>query len=236
MVLNYADSLLGGPSQPPDPSSNFAPTWNPDAYPLLNLPYEGYNRSQITDNGPGQPMLPWPQLPGDMSGVDSTSFTALLNSPYDSFTPSLTPTADTPMTEMPVAQTTIQNVGHAQAPRYGAATGYRPQTTHVMIRPKPTPNMPQDDGSDDEDEDDEDEDDEPVPKRKRGRRNGPRRLPPYLREIQAQAAIRQAERWAASQGLAVNPQNSTVDLTNGMDHLLHYVKPLPFLLTLKLFS
>lgn len=224
MAFDCADSFLGGPSQPPDPSSNFAPTWNPDAYPLLNFPYEGYNSSQITDNGPGQPILPWQQLPGDMPGVDSTSFTALLNSPLDSFTTSLTPTADIPMAKMPVAQNVIQNVGHVQAPQYGTATGYRPQTTHVLIRPKPTPNMPQDDDSDDEDEDD-----EPPPKRKR-------RLPPYLREIQAQAAKRQAERWAASQGLAVNPQNSTVDLTNGMDRILHYLNFSVLLLTLKLFS
>ncbi|UKZ60453.1 uncharacterized protein TrAtP1_001733 [Trichoderma atroviride] len=197
----------GGPSQPPDRSSNFVPTWSPDAFPLSNLPYEGYNSSQITDNGPGQPILPWQQLPGDMPGVDSTSFTALLNSPFDSFTTSLMPTAITPMAQMPVAQNVIQNVGHVQAPQYGTANAYRPQTTHVLIRPKPTPNMPQDDDSDDEDED---EDDEPVPKRKR-------RLPAYLREIQAQAAKRQAERWAASQGLAANPQNSTVDLTNVND-------------------
>ncbi|EHK43096.1 hypothetical protein TRIATDRAFT_130946 [Trichoderma atroviride IMI 206040] len=207
MALDYADSLLGGPSQPPDRSSNFVPTWSPDAFPLSNLPYEGYNSSQITDNGPGQPILPWQQLPGDMPGVDSTSFTALLNSPFDSFTTSLMPTAITSMAQMPVAQNVIQNVGHVQAPQYGTANASRPQTTHVLIRPKPTPNMPQDDDSDDEDED---EDDEPVPKRKR-------RLPAYLREIQAQAAKRQAERWAASQGLAANPQNSTVDLTNVND-------------------
>lgn len=236
VVLDYADSISGGSSQPYDPNSNFAPTWNPDAYPLLNLPYEGYNNSQVTDNGPGQPILPWQQLPGDMPGVDSTSFTALLNSPLDSFTPSITPTADAPTAELPVAQNAVQNVGHAQAPQRGTATAYRPQTTHVLIRPKPTPNMPQDDDSDDEDED---EDEEPVPKRKRRQRTGPRRLPPYLREIQHQAAIRQAERWAASQGQTVqtvNPQNSTVDLTNGRDRPLRLLELLSGLLTLKLFS
>jgi hypothetical protein len=191
---------------------------------MLNLPYEGYNSSQVIDNGSGQPASPWQQLPGDVPGVDSTSFTALLNSPFDSFTTNLTPTAATPMAEMPVAQAAVHNIGHAQAPQYGTATGYRPQTAHVMIRPKPTPNVSQNDGSDD----DEDED-EPIPKRKRGQREGPRRLPPYLREIQAQAAKRQAERYAAAQGQNANPQNSTVDLTNGKDHFLHYLALLSFL-------
>lgn len=235
MVLDYADSILGG-SSPYDPNLNIAPTWDPDAYPLLNLPYEGYTTSQVTDNGPGQPILPWQQLPGDMPGVDSTSFTALLNSPLDSFTPSLAPTADTPTVELPVAQNAVQNVGHAQAPQHGTATGYRPQTTHVLIRPKPTPNMPQADDSDDEDED---SDEDPVPKRRRRQRQGQRRLPPYLREIQAQAAIRQAERWAASQGQTVqtvNSQNSPVDLTNGMNRPLRLLEPVSGLLTMKLFS
>lgn len=223
MVLDYADSHLGEPLQPPDPSPNFAPTWNPDAYPLLNLPYEGYNGSQITDNGPGQPVLPWQQLPGDELGVDTTSFTALLNSPFDSFTTNPTPMAVTPIAETPVAQTAVQNFGHVQAPQqYAIATGYRPQTTHVMIRPKPTPVIPEDDSGD--------HDDEPIPKRKRVQREGPRRLPPFLREMQADARKRQAE-FAAAQARAANPQNSTVDLTNGMDRLLRCLEFLSLLLT-----
>lgn len=215
MVPSYADSDLGGPSQSPDPSPSIAPSWNPDAYPLLNLPYQDYSSLQITDNGPGQPVMPWQQLSGDESGVDSTSFTALLNSPFDSLTTSPTPTADTPMAETPVAQNAVQNDGYAQASQYGTATGYRPQAAHVLIRPKPTPIIPQADPVD--------RDDQPVPKRKRVQREGPPRLPPFMREMQADARKRQAE-LAAAQARAANPQSSTVDLTNGMDRLPHFLE------------
>ncbi|KAL7919207.1 SNF2 family N-terminal domain-containing protein [Trichoderma austrokoningii] len=204
----------GGPSQPPDPNLNVAPIWDHDAYPLLNLPYEGYNSSQITYDTPGQPAPPWQQqqLPGyGPGGVDSTSFTAMLNSPLDPFATSMTPAAHTPMAEMPVAQTAVQNVGRPQAPRHEPATGYRPQTTHVLIRPKPTPSIPQKD-SDDEEE-------EPIPKRRRKHQ-----FPLYMQEIEAEMGKRQAERVAAEaraagledstdfENLPANLQHSTTDL------------------------
>lgn len=212
MVFGYADSHLGGPSQAPDLSPSIAPSWNPDAYPLLNLPYQEYSSSQITDNGPGQPIIPWQQFPGDEPGVDSTSFTALLNSPFDSMTTSPTPTADTPLALTPVAQTAVQNDGHFQASQYGFATGYQPQAAPgILIRPKPTPIIPQ--------ADPDDHDDQPIPKRKRVQREGPPRLPPFLREMQADARKRHAE-LAAAQARAANP-HSTVDLTNGMGCLCH---------------
>lgn len=212
-----ADSHLGGPSQPPDPNLNIVPVWDHDAYPLLNLPYAGYDNSQITYNEPGQPALPWQQLPGDESGVDAASFTALLNSPLDSFATSLTPAAHTPMAEMPVAQPAVQNVGRHQAPQRETAIGYRPQTTHVLIRPKPTPGIPPEDSNDDHDEEEEGEgeEEEPIPKRRRKRR-----LPLYLQKIEAEMGRRQAERIAA-EAQAAGLQNSTSDYqhsTAGFQH------------------
>lgn len=123
------------------------------------------------------------------------------------------------MAEMPVAQTAVQNGGHIPASQYGIATGYHSQAAHgVLIRPKPAPIIPQ------ADSDDRDDEPIPIPKRKRVQREGPPRLPPFLREMQADARKRQAELLAA-QARAANPQ-STVDLTNGMDRLLHCLQPL----------
>lgn len=59
---------------------------------------------------------------------------------------------------------------------------------------------------------------QPLPKRQRVNREGPPRLPLFLREMQADHMKMAAER-AAAAAAAANPGSSTVDLTNGMRSL-----------------
>ncbi|KAL7950330.1 SNF2 family N-terminal domain-containing protein [Trichoderma barbatum] len=195
----------GGPSQPPGAGPNIP--WIPATHSLPKRPYQEYSGSNIQDNGPGQPIIAWQQMPRVGQDTDTTSFTALLNSPFD---PSITgsPMTELPVTNPPVDQTAVRNDAQFQGlPHQSAGRGFVPHrdVPFYQLQPQlqPRPPRPRIDFS--------------PPRPKRQRRQGPSRPTPFIREVQADWK-RQAERAAAAAAAAAaNPESSTVDLTDVND-------------------
>jgi hypothetical protein len=156
-------------------------------------------------------------MPQVRQDTDTTSFTALLNSPLDSSA------TGSPITELPVAVTSppvIQTVGQndtqfqgLQRQRVDRDVVPHRDGPYRQLKPQLQPRIelldvlqppPVDIDSD-----------PPTPKRRR-RSPSSYRPTPFIREVQADWK-KQAERAAAAEAAAAaNPGSSTVDLTDGM--------------------
>ncbi|KAL7818824.1 SNF2 family N-terminal domain-containing protein [Trichoderma aethiopicum] len=211
--MSSADSLLGGHSQPPGAHLNMP--WIPASQSHSTHQYHEYNDLNVQHNGPGQAGIMWQQMPNMGQNTDTTSFTALLNAPLEPSAAS-SPMTVSPMMSPPVMSPPMMSppMGDAQA-RAGqlhqmhnfARQNENPYLQHHAA-PFHRPSMPHMHAHEDEPQQ--------LPKRQRVRREGPPRLPLFLREMQADHAKMAAER-AAAAAAAANPGSSTVDLTNVND-------------------
>ncbi|KAL7796565.1 SNF2 family N-terminal domain-containing protein [Trichoderma ceciliae] len=194
----------GEPSQPPGTSPDITSSWGSATHPHPKRQYQEYSGSHIGDDGLGQPVMAWQQLPREGQDAEPTSFTALLNSPLD---PSATGSSmtDSPMMDPPADQAAVRNDDHAEGLLYENADGdyvqnidgiiFRPDLAHIIAHTNYV---------------------QPRPKRQRVNREGPPRPSLFIREMQADARKREAER-AAAAAAAASPRPSTVDLTNVND-------------------
>ncbi|KAK4080422.1 hypothetical protein Trihar35433_1527 [Trichoderma harzianum] len=206
----------GGPWQPPSADPNIP--WASATHSPPKRPYHEYSDSNIQDNGLGQPIITWQQMPQVRQDTDTTSFTALLNSPLDSSA------TGSPITELPVAVTSppvSQTVGrnntqfqglqrqrvdrdvvpHRDGPYRQLKPQLQPRIEPLDVLAPPPVDI---------------DSDPPTPKRRR-RSPSSYRPTPFIREVQADWK-KQAERAAAAEAAAAaNPGSSTVDLTDVND-------------------
>ncbi|RFU74360.1 hypothetical protein TARUN_7895 [Trichoderma arundinaceum] len=200
-----ANSLLGGFSQPPGNSPGITPSWSPAIHPQPKRQFQEYTGSQISDNGPGQPVITLQQSPGEGQHTDPQSFTALLNTPLDP-----------PATGSPMPDSLRMDSLMMESPDSPAAVQRDPRYPYLRRDPvviaaaiAQSAELERRYGDFDPGDGNSNNNDDDEPRRKRQRM----KPPPLLVREQAADRKRDAERAAA----AANPQSSTVDLTNVAD-------------------
>lgn len=193
--------------------------------------YQEYGGSNIRDNGPGQPVIAWQQMPRVGQDTDTTSFTALLNSPLD---PSVmgSPVTASPVANPPTDQAIVRHNNQFQGlPHHSAHGGYR-QNHDVPFYQSNLSRVFDQTNQTNHSNHTNHTDDDYVPRPKRQRANPRPSL--FIRELQADQKKREAE-YAAAVAAAANPGSSTVDLTDGMSSppiLLRNLSLFPFCLPL----
>ncbi|KAL7822903.1 SNF2 family N-terminal domain-containing protein [Trichoderma gracile] len=122
----------GGPSQPPGPHLNTP--WIPAPHPHPERPYEGYDDLSFRQTAPGESTILWQPTPNMGQNTDTTSFTALLNSPLD-LSATNSPMTGSPMMSPPTMSPPMMSPPVMNPPTMSPPTMSSPTMSPPMMSP-----------------------------------------------------------------------------------------------------